>query len=488
LITAAGKSAGVGGGEGGQVIYGLATDSSGNFMLMGTDVSGFFRSLDGGSHWQPSNVGILGTGTRAIAIDPHNSMRALIIASSNGYGENGHGNYGGIYLSVDQGESWTQKVAAQVGAVRDVNEVAYDPSSRSGGITSIAYWFASPAAGGGLRKTINGGATWSTVNSSYSGPGSVAVHPTMRYVYIGNANGFYRSTDGGKTFTKRYTAAITGISVSKVQPNFVAITTSGNLVLSSTDAGVTFSRCTSSGLPTTGHPYGIKASPVNSKYLAVVYDTGRSWDQHLYYSHDGGSTWAGPTAVSSPGSFFRDMWQDVSANARAWSPTNQNVLFSAGNWVMKSTDGGAHITWYNDGNNGVDVVSRWVFNPFNPNLILMSAQDWGIAFSKDGGSTWKNLTRTMAYGAYAFSSTRLFSGKAATWMGTRTLYTSGDGGNTWTSTGLTSDNRIAPVSADPGDANTAFWNQYRTRDQGHTWSTMSGGVHSQSVACGSDLG
>jgi hypothetical protein len=48
LRTAADRAAGRAGSEGGQVILGLAADASGGFLLMGVDVAGIYRLLDGG--------------------------------------------------------------------------------------------------------------------------------------------------------------------------------------------------------------------------------------------------------------------------------------------------------------------------------------------------------------------------------------------------------------------------------------------------------
>lgn len=62
--------AGHAGGEGAQVIEAIEVDHhDGSFMLMGTDVGGIYRSINGGLKWEPCNVGYHPRGNSGFAID-----------------------------------------------------------------------------------------------------------------------------------------------------------------------------------------------------------------------------------------------------------------------------------------------------------------------------------------------------------------------------------------------------------------------------------
>jgi photosystem II stability/assembly factor-like uncharacterized protein len=94
------------------------------------------------------------------------------------------------------------------------------PAIMSGRITDLAVYEDDPAifyvasAGGGLLKTVNGGATWQNVfeNQATVSIGDVAINPTdpnVVWVGTGEANnrqssswgdGIYKSTDGGKSW------------------------------------------------------------------------------------------------------------------------------------------------------------------------------------------------------------------------------------------------------------------------------------------------
>jgi hypothetical protein len=74
---------GFSGGEGCQVIQAIEIDhTDGTFLLMGTDVGGIYRSIDGGKNWSPCNIGYHPRGNAGFAIDPNNNKRALAVGGN----------------------------------------------------------------------------------------------------------------------------------------------------------------------------------------------------------------------------------------------------------------------------------------------------------------------------------------------------------------------------------------------------------------------
>ncbi len=477
LVTAESRARGHSGGEGGQNSRAIAIDSTGDFLVYGNDVAGYYRSLDGGTHWEPANIGMDGTGTHSIAIDPNNSDRVLAVATD-ADANLSYLSAGGIYLSTDRARTWSQRLQVVTPNWFDINELAWDPSSVSDGMSQVAYWSTSGEFDQGLYKTTDAGSTWNRIQTGTEyAYGSVAVHPTLGYVYVAKSTGFFRSTDGGANFTQILTEPLRGVSAVSTAPDLVAVSgTTGIFV--STDGGAHFSQRAGTGIPTYGTgPYGIRISPADPTRMMIAYNgpAGYWWDQNMWYSHDGGDSWQRPIVDDSDVYYSPIDQDDFSGKGRVWHPTNPDVLFITTDWIMKSTDGGAHVAMSNDGNNGTLVVAHWSFNPHDPDLVAFGIQDWISSLSTDGGWTWVNFPNfgDGGYGAYAFSATRLFIG-AGGWSGPRTLKLSVDGGAIWSEPGATSDDTDPAVVGDPTDANVAFWSYWRTDDQGDSWQTMSG--------------
>ncbi len=484
LISETSLSAGNSGGEGCQQIQNFAIDSTGQFLIMGTDVGGVFISTNGGTSWQPADTGYTPRGACAFAIDPNNSDRVLAV------GDGGSAEpWSGLWLSTNQASSWTpvQEEDFQ-GSGTFHDSVAFDASSVtvSGGVTysAVAYWVNYSGGGGGLWKSTNGGTSWSEVNTAYS-DGIVKVNPSSGAVYVATANGFYVSTNGGSSFTQVVTGSVLGLDVIATQPNNVYITeTSGVYV--STNSGQSFTEMGDSGLPaqTSGAPglRNLKVSPVNANNMLVDNDKGSSGNQG-YYSSNGGSSWSA-CSLNSTQSFIplnNREWLFV------WSPVNANQAWTGGgDFISQSTNGGAAFSWSNNGYNDFTCTGIFNFNAQNPNLLLVTSQDYNSAFTAAvtssavsweylpvSGQSWGGFT----YGGYALSSTVMVAGNAAAWGAPATLMVSTNGGSSFTSTGLVG-NGTNTACGDPVSATVAFWDNYYTTNGGNTWAAMTncGGV------------
>jgi len=464
-ITQASRNAGNTGGEGCQVIRHMAIDSTGNFLLMGTDVGGVYRSVNGGANWEPANVGIKARGGTALAIDPNNSQRCLVAGDNS----SNWGNHHGLYLSTDQGATWTIVLPMTYATGNQDDLIAYDKSSLSGGSSQVAYFSAPDTLG--LWKTLNGGSSWTKIQTGFSAS-IVKVHPVSGAVYVGNSTGLHRSVNGGSTFTTVYSGNVRGLDVLSTQPNNVYITTASQ-VLVSTDSGASFAPRNGAGLPATKNLYRVKVSPVDPNDMVINHDTGVWYDQPRFYTSDGGNNWAA--------SNFDNTQSFMPFNGRSglglWHPTQANTVWSTGaDWITKSTDGGSTYVWNNNGYNGVFASGFFNFNPQSPNTLLLTSQDYNSAVTHDQGTTWKYLQVGESWGGYnyagyAFSSTRMFAGNSPSWGGTRSLKVSIDGGTTWSDTGLTGSGTDT-ACGDPNNSNIAFWHDLRTTDQGATWTRM----------------
>ena len=272
------------------------------------------------------------------------------------------------------------------------------------------------AAQGGVWKSTDSGNTWTplTDNQVSLATGSVAVDSSGNvYVGTGEGNlscdsyygaGILKSTDGGTTWTRLGSATFGSSTITKIIIN----ETNPNIILASTNSGVTDSGTNACNLIPTGSILGIYRStnggsnwslvkplsmgvddmvidPTNSQivYAAAESDTiykstdgGLTWnsltipvspgrialgitaqpqvtlfaamdsnpDAVLYQSTTGGISW---TAVSVPNGPFGGSW----CNPQCWydifiapDPTNANILYLGGLDLYRSTNGGTSWT------------------------------------------------------------------------------------------------------------------------------------------------
>lgn len=526
MVTQEMKDRGLMGGEGGQRLCSIALSRDARFLMVGTDVAGFWGSYDGGATWQGVFGGLQSRGGFAISIDPVNENRILVYGGYPLWNEaiKQANDTNGLYLSEDQGRTW-RFVLQQQGAcmVVDFREsIAFDPASYDAEQDKcmVAYWsrpwhtqsfpnmepFRDESQitilegdKKGLWKTEDGGESWFVVHEEMT-DGVVKVSPADGTVYVSNFKGFHRSTDGGETFqTVLGGAMIYGMDVIDSYPSRVYVNDYEG-VLVSEDNGVNFTRIKSKNFPKSydiTNPdrivRNLKVSPANPKNMMVMDFQGHTrYVSQKYYSHDGGVSWT-QSVYDASDDFFKANNRD---SCFVWHPTDENKLWGfGGDWVVSSADAGATFKWDYNGGSAVCVVSRHAFNLYNPDLFYYGSQDFHGAYTKDGGETWKHMWRAtgsqgagFVYGAYAADENTLFGlvssgqsvdgvGSDGGWDGVREIRISRDGGNTWVKTGVYKLENHAKKWSEkcyqsPKDPNILFAANYRSDDYGYTWEKM----------------
>ena len=486
LVTPAMRQQGKGGGEGSQVIRCLTVSRSDpQFLMMGTDVGGIYRSLDGGRHWQVCMPGWLARGSNAFAIDPQSPDRVLGVGGNSMDWNPGWGaSPNGLYLSRDRGASWRQVLPRPEGYVAP-HSLAWDPTSYDPktGVCGVAYY---ESRDGGLFKTTDGGVTWSHI-SDHSGA-TVAVHPTRGYVYLAdsspNGHGFYKSVDGGVTFRKVTDQAVRDLDVLPTHPDRVYVCGADKVQIS-TDSGETFRPVgANAGLPEGVPINSLDVSPADPQDMLCNHGGAQWWESFTYCSRDGGARWQPVTydhtslflPFTQPGSHF------------AFDPIRPGIAFSelgTNGSVVKTNDGGATFRWCNDGENAVMTGGSFGFNPSSPNTVFVSFQDFNGATTADGGRTWTYCNPSgqgwggFGYGGFALDAQVMWTGDAPSWGGPRTLKVSRDGGVTWN--GI-HDVQGKPITfagpdvsnVDPANAGVCFASNWRSADRARTWTAMTG--------------
>lgn len=275
IVAAETRQTGFHGGEGAQVPRVVAVSSSQpDFLLLGTDVGGIYRSLDGGKRWQVCMSGWDSRGANVFAIDPRDARCIIGVGGNSG---DAAILCNGLYLSTDQGASWRHVLPPGVG--NDARAaVAYDLASYDAklGHCTTAYF---DSRDQGLFKSTDGGVTWAVINQELSNC-VLRVHPTKGDGYLGcndaPRQGFYRSEDGGVSFQRTDERYVTGLNVSPAMPDAVWVSR-WDKVQVSTDRGNT--SATSAPMAyrwVAGRPAypDLTVSPSEPKHVACWYIAG----------------------------------------------------------------------------------------------------------------------------------------------------------------------------------------------------------------------
>lgn len=249
--------------------------------------------------------------------------------------------------------------------------------------------------------------------------------------------------------------------------------------------------------PLSGRKNDVAYAKTNTNILYTASAGGGIWK-----SVDGGLNW-------TPKS---DGWTFLHSSSVAVSPTDANlVLAGTGDYVgfftaqtmgiMRSTDGGS--SWTNVGAAlfGDKIVSKIVFDPTNPSIVVASTGRAGSSLgdiwrSTDGGVSWARTnapdgnwddidvsTKPISAGNYRFWACGGGTG------GTKIAY-SDNKGATWTvatgPSGFSATEPIMNIAASAADADGAYViapnnnKVYRTLDGAATWTDITGAVLSWS--------
>jgi photosystem II stability/assembly factor-like uncharacterized protein len=483
------------------------------------DQRGVFRSKDGGKTWEK----VLSRGNKAGAID-------LILDPTNpniiyaGFWEvyrkpwtlESGGPGGGIFKSTDGGDTWT--------------ELTRNPGLPKGTVGKIGItvspanpdriWAIVEAEDGGVFRSDNGGSTWAKVNEErrlrqrawyytriYADPKNADT------VYVLNT-GFYRSNDGGRTYT--------GIGVPHGDNHDLWIAPDDpNRMIESNDGG--------SNVSYNGGRSWTEQDQPTAQFYRVALDN--DFPYNVYGAQQDNSTVRIASRTTEGGIGTSD-WYDVGGGESGWiapSPKDSNIVFAGSYGGLttrydKRTGQLRDINPYpnNPMGSGADVLKyrfQWnfplVFSPHDANKLYCAANV--LFMSMDEGSSWQiispDLTRndktkqassggpitkdntSIEYYGTIFTVMESPVQAGTIWTGSDDglVHVSRDGGKNWSN--VTPPTNIMPewiqinsIDASPHDAGTAYVAAtmykfddnkpylYRTTDYGKTWKKITNGI------------
>lgn len=230
----------------------------------------------------------------------------------------------GIYRTTDGGAHWTaanQGLTNPDGTISSVvNGLWLDQKNPSVVLASTEF--------GGTFKSTDAGKTWSNVDRAESTRFSLAGNN----LYVASRKGVLVSTDDGSTWT---------VSLPLKQGATTVVTTAGTTFAGSTSGDVyqlSGSSWTKLGHPGTGPIHDLAVDPSDTKVIYANTDDKSVWNEALYASIDGGSTW---TAVNCQCS--------IGPQAIAFSNVTPHRIF------MADDGSGAIMYFKGDGNSNPQI-------------------------------------------------------------------------------------------------------------------------------------
>jgi photosystem II stability/assembly factor-like uncharacterized protein len=341
---------GIGPYRGGRALAVTGVSGEPGLFYFGAAAGGVWKSIDSGATWKPIFDSVPNASIGAIAVAPSNHE---VIYVGTGEGAlRGNITWGdGVYKSTDGGKTW-----ASIGLkdTRQIGAMIVDPTNPDVVLVAAEGHAFGPNAERGVFRTTDGGKTWSKVLYKDENTGAVDVtfdptNPKIVYAALwqvrrqpwnfssgGPGSGLYRSTDGGATWTK-------------LEGNGLP---SG--VLGRIDVSVS------------------QADPKRIYAMIEAKDGG------LYRSDDAGQHWK---LINQDGRIRQRAWYFSKTYA---DPKSVDTVYVLNTGMLKSTDGGKTFNLVSATHG--DHHALWI-DPADPRRLI-NANDGGASVSLDTGKTW----------------------------------------------------------------------------------------------------
>ncbi|MEP7380193.1 MAG: hypothetical protein ABI910_00835 [Gemmatimonadota bacterium] len=328
---------------------------------------------------------------------------------------------GGVWKTTSAGQTWFP-VFDDVHEVSSVGAVEVAPSAPDVVYVGTGDMISGGTLdrGNGVYKSTDAGKSWQhlgleatrhiqTILVDPRDPDVVMVGALGDAMHTSDARGVFRSTDGGRTWTKTlYVDDQTGIAKLARAfdvPAVIFATTMRHYappdyaqerlrswqfslaprpdsqplaaLYKSTDGGVTWHEVRGGGLPPlVGRMSVAVAMGTSARRVYLITNTA------LWRSDDGGTSWRqvaadDPRIHNGQGGYSCGVYVD---------PRNPDVVYTLNTASYRSTDGGLTFTGLKGAPGGDDPQQMWI-DPTNGDRLLLG-YDQGLTVSLDGGTTW----------------------------------------------------------------------------------------------------
>ncbi|HET6852199.1 MAG TPA: hypothetical protein VFH46_07730 [Pyrinomonadaceae bacterium] len=424
-------------------------------IISGSREGGFYKSTDGGDHFSKITTGLptelIGKANLAVTAANPNRIYALVEAKPGG----------GFYRSEDAGQTWAL-INSQGSLIQRpfyYTTLGADPSN-----ADVVY-----AGAEGFFKSTDGGKTFTPFRTPHGDNHDIWINPKDSQIIIqSNDGGANVSTDGGRTWSSQMnqpTAEIYGVWVDNQFPYKVYGAQQDNTTLIISSQAEPFT--TTDWRPGPGCETGpIMPHPLNPE---IVYGSckGQYGVMNLKTGQEK-NYWLGAQSLyGNPASDLIYRMQRVSPMAT--SPHDPEVLYYGSQYVHRTRDKG--VTW----------------ERISPDLTAHPDCCQGIS----GEPITRDITGEEFYSTlYAITESPLEKGVIWTGANDGPFYVTRDNGKKWTNVtpkGLLPGGRVQYIEASPHRKGSAYFAVYRwllgdyqpyiyrTNDYGATWTRLTDG-------------
>lgn len=501
-------NSGAAGGEGEQYFQGFSRClGKPDYVYAGQDVSGSWRSIDGGTTWKKNlDKGLYLQYSQSIEVDPVNPDLVFIAVNQGAIWPGKVSNFQGIYKSTDGGNSWALVLNSNPNAVRKMRHlIAYSLPSKPNATSSPTRWYAADVNGLWRSDMSGENGTWTKIAITPVVPGIIDVitHPTsIDTVYVATETGLYRSTNGGANLAQipQFTGKnVTSVLMNAALPNKVYVTVSGEGLYLSVDNGATFTKkSTMTGLKDIST--FIYRAVMNPGFPEQIYLIGLESSKTTWISNDGGLTFTVlPVATTFPG-FGRETgwrrWLDGNFAGICPNPLDKtNAIGTSRATFHKVTNSGATVSESATGftgNAAMQTDRSIAFHPFDPNVFGIFCFDVGPRITSTAGSwfyntdpiisTWRTNATIKWSGSYSaafqpIQGSKVVVASVGLYISSNQLMRSTDNGLTWGSAPVT-PNTTARLEAfhfiafDPEIPTMVYAGDQISTDAGLTFTTI----------------
>ena len=474
---------------------------------------GVFKTTDGGRTWKKTLYLNDSTGAMDVELQPGNPevvyawMNRIerkpwsIISGSR---------LGGMYRSTDGGETWTRITAGLPNEIIGKGNLAVTAAN-----PSRVYALVEAKPGGGLYRSDDAGLSWTQVNATpalvqrpfyYT---TLGADPTNADVVYAGAEGFFKSTDGGRTMVPFRTPHGDNHDI-WVSP------ADGNTMIQSNDGGANVSF-------DGGRTWSTQMNQVTSEIYGIWVDN--AFPYKLYGAQQDNTTTI-LSSIAAP--FDLSAWRTgpgCETGPIIPHPRDPNIVYGncKGQYeYMSMATGQTRSYWIGGqslyGNAGRDLILRFqrttpmATSPHDPDVLYYGSQH--LHRTRDKGVTWETISPDLtwnpphAQGASGEPITRDITGEefystlyaitespheaGVIWTGANDgpFHLTRDNGKSWTNVtpkDLEPGGRVAWIEASPHRRGSAYFAVYRyllgdyapyiyrTDDYGRTWTRLTDG-------------
>jgi photosystem II stability/assembly factor-like uncharacterized protein len=474
---------------------------------------GVFKTTDGGRTWRKTLYVNDSTGAMDVELQPGNPnvvyawMNRIerkpwsIISGSR---------EGGMWRSTDGGDTWTKITSGLPTGLIGKGNLAVTAAN-----AARVYALVEAKPGGGLYRSDDAGLNWTQVNSNpalvqrpfyYT---TLGADPTNADVVYAGAEGFFKSTDGGRTMVGMRTPHGDNHDI-WINPN------DGNTMIQSNDGGANVSF-------DGGRTWSTQMNQVTSEIYGVWIDN--AFPYKLYGAQQDNSTTI-YSSIANP--YDLNAWRDgpgCETGPIIPHPKDPNIVYGncKGQFeYMSMNTGQTRNYWVGGqslyGNPGKDLILRFqrttpmATSPHDPEIVYYGSQK--LHRTRDKGVTWETISPDLtwnpphAQGPSGEPITRDITGEefystlyaitesphqaGVIWVGSNDgpFHVTRDNGKSWTNVtpkDLQPGGRVAWIDASPHRPGSAYYAVYRyllgdyapyiykTEDYGRTWTRLTNG-------------